>query len=683
MDIDKLLAAYEHDADDDETEKCLVDSLAAQFDRLDITKPSAIALLDAIEHGALHTVEYLLKAGVSCGYFNDWAGDTCTFVTANSHTEIRSGAADFNPLLTAAKLGRTNIVRLLLQYGSKYTRDDHIYWVALDLASLGPRTGYDPSTIHGLHIAFGQEWYVTLLDAMDNGCVNTIESILRCNTREWLLEKEYTYGNAELKILAQHGNADAVDTFLKAGYSDYHQALELASRCGHTETVEIFLKAGPEMQSINKALATACEEGHFEMARILLSSYKAQVNIASYLYYNYTPDSDVRVVSALCLAVTEGNFNVTKLLLLFDVDVRLEFFEDGIEYSVIDWLLYKKSATYYGQERFEMFARFTHLLCAAGTPICQETLQNNDVQTAIPEFVIENQKPMASLKSLCRRVIQGCVLSPDRGNQNSLLTGVPQLTLPHYPGVPLPPLLKKYLVHYNDVSNQSDAEFLCDAVSRTAELIPRAQGRPHGRYYGYSAERSEYHYQGGSLRTFLSSAIYVCPAPPLPPNNSWNRSNPQTTQQPQIPNSWSAMLAVPLAPYTQYPAHTQNPTQLHYAPLVAYPQQPSYYLPNPLHILNPTQLPNSLWLPNPLQTQNPVRLPQLAQAQMLPTHYSPQIPNPQLQLTNPLQLPHAQQATHYPQHTSGQHFLHPPNPQLISSLNNGATSDFVPHVPDN
>ncbi len=666
LDINNLLAALNfRDDDDDEEEKSSAESLKTQMEKLKISKPGIFALIDAVEHGAQCAVEYLLQTGVHCGYFNNWKGVTCAFVIANEHTEIVWDVTDINPLLKAAHLGYVDIVRLLLQYGSRYTWDDYIHWIALELVSCDYETDCDDcmqSDLRGFYLTLRHDVFYSLCTAIENRSVNAIEAILKSNARdliqEWSFEKEYVYGKEELNSLARSGEAAAVDTFLKAGFSDCQQALKLATEHDHIETVEIFLKAEGQIDSVNSAFVVACEKGRVQIASLLLTSYQAQVNIASgpyyFDYFIWTPIRKVCSMSALCLSVLHGKIEITKLLLLHDVDVRLEMsdYTRG-QYSAIDLLLYEEVHKYFGgrcEKLMTQFLRHGNLLSAAGATIRQRLFKGHNFAEVLPDFVKENRNPTAPLKVLCRQAIKTSLLSPTQGNQNNLLTGVPQL--------PLPTLLKKYLVYYNEIPDQNDADFLCAAVSRKADMIPRAESRCQLVLPAAPLSPVE--------PSSVSTVAHVAPI------SSCNPYSPYMPQQLQNQNVMPPMLTVPRAPYIQLP------------PL------PLYFprLPNSLHLSNPQQLSNSQQLSNPQQlvysphlAHLPRQLPYAQQGQQIT--FPPQLLNP-AHVSNPLPLPNPphpvygqpvvyppiflppQQITHPRQLPYPPHFSHP---QLTSSWN--------------
>ena len=640
VDIDRRTAQILAALRDPEVEKARAEAHAARMEKLQLTKPGIFALMDAVEHGAQYAVEYLLKAGVYSGYFNDWRGTTSTFVTENDHTEILHGNPGLNPLLKAACLGNVEIVRLLLEHGSNYTWDDYVYWVALDLASYEYFSDWDDSVVkvqvEGWITTLGWDLLYSLLSAMEQGHAHTIEAILKNNAsriyREWSFKLEYTYGEKEFFSLAERGDAHAVETFLQAGFPHCQHALELAAQYGRIETVEVFMKAGLEMESINSAFVVACDHGRLQIARLLLTSSKVQVNIASGIHYFGfflgTYIEGVRSTSALCKAVYSGYINITKLLLLHDVNVGGERFkEDATKtgYSALDVLLYDTFTQLYTYIRRheEKIVRHGYLLCAAGARIHQEILSINSMREFLPRFVIENENPdVSSLKSLCRQVIRESMLSPTQGNQNNLLTGIPQL--------PLPTLLKKYLVYYNDIPDQNDAEFLGAAVSRATDMIPRAlsgsQAVPPAAPMSPAAPASLSPSASISPAGPMSPAPSVSPAAPLypagpllpaAPVSPSSSCNPYMPQQLQNQNVMPPMLTVPPAPYIQLPPlplyfprlpnsrQLSNPQQLVYSAHPAHlPRQLPYTQQGqqftfPPQTWNRTHFPNTSQFPNP------------------------------------------------------------------------------------
>ncbi len=483
---------------------------------LKITKPDAGALLNAVENGDENAVECLLKAGTESNVCDGEGKTSLILAIEHGHTQIVRMLLDHNadikfykyegvtrnPLIIAAKKGSVDIVKLLVQHGSKHTWIDYLHWTASSLASGGTRGDAHKAIIKlGRHLdpdTQDRYWrtfrdYDKLLDAMDiakHPMVrrDRVETILDILKRESEYDQnglntgvalEYRYGHIELKEAARFNKAELVNVLLQGGVSFCDSALGEAVYLGHTEVVEIFLKAGAPISAINSAFPHACARDHLEIAK-LLQIYGGSVNATTRKHRNHYDNFHLYDFSSSGLyeATCHGYHKITRFLLLNDVDVRPEIYYKGrnvyyegspngkmVKFSIIDVLLYKKNYKVIPSSR-ETFIKHCNLLCASGATIRHSLLHSSDT---VPRFALDDQNPLAPLQNLCRRVIREYMLRHDKGNQNNLLTGVPQL--------PLPLPLKKYLVHFDDIPDEDDAQFLCGAVARQAHLIPRAPPR--------------------------------------------------------------------------------------------------------------------------------------------------------------------------------------------------------------
>ncbi len=96
-------------------------------------------------------------------------------------------------------------------------------------------------------------------------------------------------------------------------------------------------------------------------------------------------------------------------------------------------------------------ANYVAFLYIAGVPLSEKILENIYVyrsQSLIPQFVLDDQGPMLSLTSLCRKHIRRHLLDPEGGNYNNLIQAIPRL--------PLPKPLKQFLFFMGNVSDSEE-----------------------------------------------------------------------------------------------------------------------------------------------------------------------------------------------------------------------------------
>ncbi len=238
----------------------------------------------------------------------------------------------------------------------------------------------------------------------------------------------YTYRSRQpIHYAAEQGNTGIIEILLQAGAcvnaespGDGDTPLILASTGGHTHTVQFLLSQGADVEmedmSGNRALHWAAGEGHIDTVAALI---EVDTNIDSMNNNMLTP--------LIFSCRNMGNIQIAKMLLEHGADVRFDY-----NYSALDGAILKSSRSP------EQMA----FLYAAGASICPRVLSR--YTAIIPQFIIDDHKPILNLLGLCRRKIRTVLLSPAWGNQKYLNSAV-------VAQLPLPKRLKESLLFDVDI----------------------------------------------------------------------------------------------------------------------------------------------------------------------------------------------------------------------------------------
>ncbi len=226
---------------------------------------------------------------------------------------------------------------------------------------------------------------------------------------------------------AQEGDTGMVQTLVKAGADpnckdeDGNQPIHLAAQEGHMEMIEMLVEAGANVDCKDdkgwQPIHCAACSGRTGIIELLL---QAGVSVNTEDSAKETP---------LILAATGGHTQTVQFLLGKGAGVEMV---NNRGESALDMAIDRSSSS------TEQMA----FLYAAGASICPRVL--NRYRNTIPQFIIDDQKPLLSLLGLCRRKIRAILLSPAWGNQkylNSIV--VAQL--------PVPQLLKEILLFGVDI----------------------------------------------------------------------------------------------------------------------------------------------------------------------------------------------------------------------------------------
>ncbi|CAH8664748.1 unnamed protein product [Dicrocoelium dendriticum] len=250
---------------DDETVKALLPS--GEYDVNEVAPDGETALTCAVSANALRIVEMLLKHGADPNF--------------------RGKKVECTPLMDAASVGYTDIVRLLLEYG----------------ACVGLKSNTGNTALH----------YAATAGHLECVCL-----LLQYNSP---LEVQNETGHTPLMEATSNGHIDVARCLIKNGAdinthsTEFKEsALTLASYKGHAEMVRFLLEAGADHEhrtdEMHTALMEAAMEGHVEVARLLLA-HGANVNI---------PQDSFE--SPLTLAACGGHTALAHLLIGYGADIE-------------------------------------------------------------------------------------------------------------------------------------------------------------------------------------------------------------------------------------------------------------------------------------------------------------------------------------------------------------------------
>ncbi|CAH8634846.1 unnamed protein product [Schistosoma intercalatum] len=250
---------------DDEAVKLLI--LSGECDVNEVAPDGETALTCAISSNAVRIVEMLLKHG--------------------SDPNFRGKKVECTPLMEAASVGYTDIVKLLLEHG----------------ACVGQKSNTGNTALHY---------------AATSGHLECVCLLLQYNSP---MEVQNDTGHTPLMEATSNGHVDVARCLIKHGCDiNTHSAefkesaLTLASYKGHAEMVRFLLTAGADHEhrtdEMHTALMEAAMEGHVEVARLLLA-HGANVNI---------PQDSFE--SPLTLAACGGHTELAHLLIGYGADIE-------------------------------------------------------------------------------------------------------------------------------------------------------------------------------------------------------------------------------------------------------------------------------------------------------------------------------------------------------------------------
>ena len=262
------------------------------------------------------------------------------------------------PIIEAAKIGNTEVVKLLIKENADVNVQDEDGWTALLLASLNGHTQVVELLIkENADVNIQKKNGVTaLMLASVYGHTQVVELLIKENADVKIQSKE---GVTALMLASLNGHTQVVELLLKQNADVNIQnengwtALMLASQNGHTQIVELLLQENTDVnaQGTNgeNALMMAVDHGHTKIAELLLkkienintqdkngftaliiASKKDQIFVVELLLKE---NADVNIqnkegVTALMIASGNGYTQVVELLLKENADVNIQK-EDG------------------------------------------------------------------------------------------------------------------------------------------------------------------------------------------------------------------------------------------------------------------------------------------------------------------------------------------------------------------
>ncbi|KAF5401982.1 Ankyrin repeat domain-containing protein 17 [Paragonimus heterotremus] len=250
---------------DDEAVRSLLPT--GDYDVNEIAADGETALTCAVSANALRIVEMLLKHGADPNF--------------------RGKKVECTPLMEAASVGYTDIVRLLLEYGAAVDQESSTRNTALHYAATA-------------------------------GHLDCVRLLLQYNAP---MEVQNETGHTPLMEATSNGHIDVARCLIEHGCdinthsTEFKEsALTLASYKGHAEMVRFLLEAGADHEhrtdEMHTALMEAAMEGHVEVARLLLA-HGANVNIPKESYE-----------SPLTLAACGGHTELAHLLIGYGADIE-------------------------------------------------------------------------------------------------------------------------------------------------------------------------------------------------------------------------------------------------------------------------------------------------------------------------------------------------------------------------
>ena len=229
------------------------------------------------------------------------------------------------PIIEAAKIGNTEVVKLLLKENVDVNIQKENGVTALMLASQKGHTQVVKLLLKenaDVNIQNNNGW-TALMIASQNSHTQVVELLLKENADVNIQEKD---GWTALMLASQKGHTQVVKLLLKENADvniqkkDGWTALMIACQNRYTQVVELLLKENADVNFQDEegvtALMLACQNGHSQVVELLLKE-NADVNIQ-------TEDG----WTALMIACQNGHSQVVELLLKENADVNIQT-EDG------------------------------------------------------------------------------------------------------------------------------------------------------------------------------------------------------------------------------------------------------------------------------------------------------------------------------------------------------------------
>jgi ankyrin repeat protein len=293
-------------------------------------------LLLALSQGHAEVAKYLLEAGADAT-LADEVGNTALYqavgrgngefvrlLLSRSKADLNvRGQGGMTPLLLALSQGHAEVVKYLLEAGADSTLADEAGNAALHQAA-GDGHGEIVRLLlshskAGLNVR-GQDGRTPLLLALCQGHAEAVKYLLEAGADATLADEA---GNAALHQAAGRGHGEIVRLLLSQPKAELNvrgqcgmTPLLLALSQGHAEVAKYLLKEGADVtladDTGNVAIHQAAGRGRGEMVCLLLSRFKAELNVRG--PHGMTP---------LLLALTQGHAGIVKYLLEAGADATL------------------------------------------------------------------------------------------------------------------------------------------------------------------------------------------------------------------------------------------------------------------------------------------------------------------------------------------------------------------------
>ncbi len=363
-----------------------------------------------------------LYMAVYCGHL-----ETVKFlVSVGANINCKDTSQCWTPVIEAAYSGDTEMVKFLCQAGADLTPDrKELTRLNAGITPLMAAVqGYTEEIVSGYSIFENPEYFGTIKVLLNAG-VNV----------------DFGGFNSPSPVVyaAQRGQSKMVEFLSQAGADltkvNFFISIISLKKARGTEEGELLYGVHPRKIRIYTPMTAAIksQRGYVETIKRLLN---LGVDINQVVPYY---DGVTYLLTALYFALMHHNaqksHEIVKLLLSSGADIRFNVVETGSVtfhlMSVMDWVIRKG----FKRKGYELNMA---PLYAAGA-VFHGPQDNKDIyRSIIPDFIIDDQKPMLFLAGLCRIQIRVTLLSEIGGNQKNLYSAVPQL--------PLPKRLKQFLL---------------------------------------------------------------------------------------------------------------------------------------------------------------------------------------------------------------------------------------------